>query len=141
MMDTLGLIATMEWYVSKLPADLDVRFDIKGSDANMNQELAINLYRIFQEMVLNVTRHANASRLTVSLEIDDGTVRLDFVDNGCGFDLTQVTDDWERKQNFGILNITERVQMVGGTIKIDTSPGLGTHFSIETPLTGGSTQT
>lgn len=141
MMDTLGLVATMEWTLGQMPAGIDVQFEIKGSDVDLDQNLSINLYRIFQELVLNVTRHAEASRVTVKLTIDRDKIVLDFVDNGRGFDLTTVTDDWENKNSFGILNITERVQMVGGTIKIDTSPGLGTHFLIETPITEGNAVT
>ncbi|HOP07784.1 MAG TPA: PAS domain S-box protein [candidate division Zixibacteria bacterium] len=141
MMDTLGLIATMEWYLGQLPTNIDVHFHVEGDDSGLDQDLAINLFRVFQELVLNVTRHAQATQLSVNLHLERNSVALDFMDNGCGFNLSEITANWEKKQNFGILNIAERVQMVGGTIKIDTSPGQGTRFLIETPLSGGNLTT
>jgi two-component system sensor histidine kinase UhpB len=80
------------------------------------------------EALNNIVKHADADQVVVNLQAINGSLQLDVGDNGCGFDLEQVTD------GFGLRSIQERVEGLGGRLDIASAPGQGTNISIKVEL-------
>jgi two-component system sensor histidine kinase UhpB len=97
-------------------------------------EEATILYRIVQEALNNLVKHAKATRATLSVERDLHCVRLRIEDDGRGFDLQAITVARRTRTGIGLTSIGERVRMLGGTLQIETAPGRGTKIKIELPL-------
>ena len=98
-------------------------------------DLATCVYRIAQESLNNVARHARASEVEVELICDEGRVTLSIRDNGVGFDPLQVS---QMRGRLGVLSMKERVRLVGGTLDVTTAPGRGTHIEVDVPLAGNA---
>jgi signal transduction histidine kinase len=93
------------------------------------------LFRMCQETLSNVARHAQASAVLVQVGVDGADVLIDIEDDGKGFDAEQVAQR-EGRRPWGLLGIRERAEILGGTAKVESSPGSGTHVSIRIPLQG-----
>jgi signal transduction histidine kinase len=89
------------------------------------------VYRIAQESLTNVARHAHASEVEVELICDEGMITLSIRDNGIGFDLSQASQERGR---LGLLSMKERVRLVGGTLDVIAAQGSGTHVEVHVPL-------
>jgi len=105
---------------------IDFTCNIEGSD--IDEDLKLNIYRIIQEQMTNIVKHAEASHVTISLEADSDMVTLVITDDGKGFDLSTT------KAGIGISNIMNRVESFNGKINIETLPGKGCVMKIEYPL-------
>jgi signal transduction histidine kinase len=103
-------------------------------DAELEEKLAPELetvvYRVVQESLTNAAKHARASRVSVGLDSDDGVVRLRVRDDGAGFD-PALSARLVQEGHFGLAGMRERVEMVGGRLQIDSSPGHGTTIAVE----------
>jgi len=130
VLDDLGLAAALERYVAEcrqryaLPVDLALR----GLDERLPMEVETALYRIVQEGLTNVARHAQAKTASVLVERRNGTVRAIIEDDGRGFDPTQVGD------RLGLYGIRERAELLGGTLTIESERGRGASLFVEIPL-------
>jgi two-component system, NarL family, sensor kinase len=91
----------------------------------------VALYRVCQEALTNIASHARASRVTVRLVATPEAVRLLIQDDGRGFDSSSVADD-----RHGIVGMRERVEMLGGTLEIESDTGEGTRVEVSVPLEG-----
>ena len=98
--------------------------------ARLSRPAAAALYRVAQESLRNVERHAAATAATIAVALDDGAVVLTVEDDGRGFDLAEAE---ERRPGMGLFAIRERVALVGGTVDIDTAPGAGTRVRARVP--------
>jgi len=96
-------------------------------------EIELTAYRIAQEALTNVEKHAGACRVTVELTYDDVRLRLLLRDDGCGFDVNSPTLAAHRNGGMGLINIQERVRLVGGTSTVKSAPAAGTEVAIELP--------
>jgi signal transduction histidine kinase len=90
----------------------------------------ITLFRIAQEALTNVARHAQADRATVTLELTVDTARLLIDDDGIGF-APAVEEDTDRRPSWGLLLMIERAEAMGGACRIESSPGAGTRVFVE----------
>ena len=139
MLDELGLISTMRWFVEQFAARSEISIDLHFSDEVEEQrfgaEIETALYRVLQEALTNVARHADATVVTVRLARTADTLRLSIEDDGQGFDPTAV--DGKRTGGFGLglLGMRERVAGIGGTLFLDSEVGAGTRLEIEVPFT------
>ena len=89
------------------------------------------LYRVAQESLRNVERHASAQSVTVRLTREDSTVRLEIIDDGVGFD---VADAKVRRPSMGLFSVRERMSLVNGTLHVDSAPGAGTRILATVPV-------
>jgi signal transduction histidine kinase len=133
-LDELGLVPTIEWHLRTFGRNADLRVEFEaalseGLRLPVHTELA--LYRVVQEALTNIARHARATRTLIRLEEGAGSVRLTVQDNGCGFDVPAVMTADER--GVGLLGIQERVELIGGTLTIESS-GHGTRLSVDVPI-------
>lgn len=131
MLDVLGLAAAIEHLVDQFAArsGIDCHLDVDRDEFDLDQGLAITVFRLIQEALTNVARHASATRVDIGLREEDGRIVVHFYDNGVGF------PDTEPQQGFGLLGMRERAAMLGGDIVIDGSNG--TRIAASFPLKMG----
>lgn len=132
LLDDLGLVATMEWQLSEFEKHSGIKttFNVEESEILLPDRFKSGLFRIFQESLTNVARHANAKKVIVNLRQEQGKVLLYIEDNGKGFDKNKTAD----KRTLGILGMKERTEMMGGEYEIKSIPGKGTTVLVAIPL-------
>ncbi|MDI6764147.1 MAG: sensor histidine kinase [Thermodesulfobacteriota bacterium] len=135
MLDDLGLIPTLRWYIQNFSNRMNIHshFEAIGFDEKLPTQIETAFYRITQEALSNVAKHAGADHIEISLEKRDSTLYASIIDNGEGFDLDKVLHPESPERGFGIIGMQERVSLLGGHIDIQSKPGLGTHIHIEVP--------
>ena len=109
-----------------------IHCDFAAPDLELADPYASALFRILQESLTNVSRHAQASRVEIALDRRDGAVTLVIRDNGRGF-----SPDAPRKPNsFGLMGLRERAYLLGGEVDIASEPGRGTTVEVRIPIEG-----
>ncbi len=101
-------------------------------DRVLPPELQVTLYRIAQEALTNVVRHARAAHVNVALAASDGGVHLCIEDDGCGFSPYQLAQSGRR--HMGLISMQERAEIVGGTLSVTSAPSQGTRVEVFAPL-------
>lgn len=134
LLDDLGLAAAVEWLLEEFQKRTGVRHELHMSHDEFDFEagLSTTVFRILQEAITNVARHARASHLYVTLEDRGETVALSVRDDGTGFDLHGAGG---KRKSFGLLGIRERVTSLGGHFDIASQPGEGTELRVNLPKT------
>jgi len=132
MLDDLGLVPAAEWLVQSFTqrAGIPCEFAVGAPGLELGDPYASAVFRILQESLTNVSRHAAAHNVDVTVEVDDAKVRVTVGDDGRGFDVSAA----EKRGTLGLLGIRERVIMLGGDLKIRSSPGGGTQVSVSIPI-------
>ncbi|MFW5640703.1 MAG: sensor histidine kinase, partial [Thermodesulfobacteriota bacterium] len=131
LLDDLGLAPTLEWYIKEFQeqrTDLKIDFQAVGFKKRATPEIELVLYRIFQESLTNIVKHAKARQVTVMLTFNYPKVILMVKDDGVGFDPTQ------RYGGIGLIGMRERAVSVGGFIDIRSEKGKGTTIRVEMPV-------
>ena len=106
-----------------------VDFESTGLARDLPPQIDVGLYRIAQEALTNVIKHAEAQRVTVRLVVSSNYVRLLIEDDGCGFDPSNVSQD-----NYGLIGLNERAKVLGGSLRLESSVGVGTRLEVHVPL-------
>lgn len=129
LLDTLGLPAALEWEAKEFETRTGIacQVSIPSPAPTVDRPLATALFRIVQEALTNVARHARASRVILRLEAREGTVCLEVWDDGRG----ATPQELHRPGCFGILGMRERVHALGGEFQIESQPGHGTHIRVQ----------
>ena len=135
-LDDLGLVPALHWLADEWRDRLhmDVRVQITGQRRRLSPEMETVLFRITQEALTNVAKHAKAQHTVVKLAFHDGQVELVIEDNGIGVTPEQMNRRQVRHQGWGLAGIQERAALVGGTFDIDSAPGRGTRLTVHIPL-------
>lgn len=110
---------------------IEINADTYNMDERLDKFLEINLYRVFQELMGNILKHAKASRIDIQLNRFDDTINLMIEDTGVGFNLKTMKS---KQKGMGLINIEKRVKELNGTLNIDSSPGRGTTVIINIPV-------
>lgn len=128
IIDDLGLNAALEWLVAEFAERLnvDIEYENNFDDKNVSPDIAIGLFRILQESLTNIAKHANATKIAISITNEQGAIRLLTEDNGIGFDTTAKPSQLK----FGLLGIKERTYMMKGEYSIYSKPGKGTKIEV-----------
>lgn len=137
VLDDLGLATALERYLRTCAVQygLAVDFQMVGPwDGRLPSYIEINLYRIIQEALTNVARHAEATSVSVLLERRGTSVIAIVEDNGKGFHLDEVLSSAEEKRRLGLYGMEERASLMGGRLTIESSLGAGTTLFVEIPL-------
>jgi PAS domain S-box-containing protein len=132
LLDNLGLVAAMEWQAREFEkrAGITCRFSVSPEKIAVHDKLATALFRIFQESLTNVARHAEATSVAVHLKERSGILKLLVIDNGKGISKAKISDS----KSFGLIGMRERVYPWGGEVKIKGFPDKGTTVLIRIPL-------
>jgi len=135
-LDDLGLVATLRAYLASYLEDagLQVTFHHEGVEGRLAPSVEIALFRIIQEAVHNVVKHAQARSVRIELKAKGDTVVAVVEDDGKGFDVDGVLKSKVGTDSLGILGIQERTALLGGTFTIKSQVGRGTRLEVEIPL-------
>ena len=135
VLDSLGVVAAMEWQAQDFSRRLGIRcsVDLPEDELHISPEMATDLFRVFQELLTNISRHARAMRVDLILEATPDAIHLDVKDDGRGMHLRD-----QSRPSLGLLGIRERLDRWGGVIAIqpantEADPP-GTHIQITIPL-------
>jgi signal transduction histidine kinase len=133
VLDDLGLFSAVRWYAERYLATrgIAVRCEISELERRLPPEIEIALFRIAQEAMNNIARHAQAESVLIQLAREGHELRIEIEDDGRGFDPAVSKAD---RPHYGLLGIRERAELLGGTAVIDSSPGQGTRLEIRVPL-------
>jgi len=129
-LDDLGLRSAVQYGVEQWQrrhAGVRCKFDAQGELDGLSEKVNITLYRLVQECLTNVAKHADAGRVSIALKRDGDRVRFDFEDDGKGFDPS------ERKQGLGLIGLRERVESLGGKFELVSTPGSGVRIMAVIP--------
>lgn len=133
ILDHQGLWAALEWQAQTFAdaAELSLLWQMRDAPAlELPEPMAIAIFRIFQEMLSNVGRHAQASMLDIQMDVQDQALVLSVRDNGCGANPMAFESDTA----YGIMGMRERARHFGGSIQIDSHPGQGSTFRLIMPI-------
>ena len=132
VLDDLGLAAAIEWQAREFQKRMEIecRIMFLQEDIRLCTEKATAVFRIFQEILTNVARHANANLVEIFMEEDRGNLILKVSDNGKGIKESDVTE----MKSLGLLGMRERALVFGGKVDITGVEGKGTFVTVRIPL-------
>lgn len=132
ILDDLGLVAALEWQAEEFQRRSEIRclLSLPKEEVAAGRDRSTVVFRILQEALTNVARHANASSVSISLREQAGSLILEVRDNGAGINLEEISS----KESFGLLGMRERALAFGGEVQISGSPGVGTTVILRMPL-------
>lgn len=132
VLDDYGLPAALRWYGEQFTrrTGVVVRVEDNGSNERFSPDAESALFRIAQEALNNVAKHAGANHVVMDLQCDDGLVRLSIADDGQGFD-PLAAKKASRQPHWGLLTMQERAMALGGTLHVISEPGAGTRIIVE----------
>jgi two-component system sensor histidine kinase UhpB len=131
-LDQLGLAPAIEVMLARLSQSSGVRFRIEIDELNgaLPKQAEISFYRIVQEGVNNIVRHARATEASVTVERHGQAVRLSIRDNGTGFAPHTTAPVENGRRGFGLMGMAERARTLGGQLTLNSAPGQGTTISL-----------
>jgi signal transduction histidine kinase len=144
-LDRLGFCAAVEAMTENIARStgLTIQRSCDAIDRLLPKETEIHVYRIIQEALSNVVRHASAKNVSVQVKKHSDSIEITVTDDGKGFDVHETLErrpsrlSREGLHGFGLSSMTERVRIVGGTMKIESTPGLGTKVQVSLPIPEG----
>ena len=134
-LDDLGLSAALRWYSTKVQehSSLHIRVDIHGEESDLDDAMKITVFRIIQESLNNIIKHAQATHVNIHLHYEEKNVRISVFDNGIGFDRDQVKQRRTSRPSLGLAGMEERAALLGGTVTVQSRPGYGTEVEALIP--------
>jgi len=132
ILDDMGLVAAIGWQANEFQKRMGMRcrLTLPEDHALLDKELSTAVFRIFQEILTNIARHAKASSVNVQLSISDDILKLKVADDGIGISESQIRG----QGSLGLLGMQERAQLFGGEVSIQGTSGRGTTVSISIPM-------
>jgi signal transduction histidine kinase len=132
VLDDFGLIAALEWQIKEFERiyGIPCTFRSDVAEFDIDPETSTTVFRIFQEALTNIARHANASTVDIGLRLEEGYLLLSVNDDGVGFQ----PDELRGKRSLGILGMKERAKLVGGVVEILPEDSRGTEVALKVPL-------
>jgi PAS domain S-box-containing protein len=132
VLDDFGLVAAIDSHLNEFEhrTGISCRLHVAPGSTGINNNISTNLFRILQEILTNIIRHAKATRLEVRLSQEAGQVLLSVRDDGRGI----AAEDLLRREALGILGMRERLELLGGSLNIEGVPGRGTLVEARLPL-------
>jgi signal transduction histidine kinase len=136
ILDDLGLPASLEWLADRLIAETDaeVKITIDDEMPALSAEVELTIFRITQEALANVRRHARAREVRISLGSVGGQIRLTISNNGAGFIVPKHPIEAASFGKWGLITMQERAQLLGGTLALRSVLGKGTVVMVNLPL-------
>lgn len=137
-LDDLGLVPALRRYLEdyKSKYNLNTEFIFFGYERRLDNAVEVGLFRVVQEALNNVWKHARASKVIVRLEMGRDNVNILIKDDGQGFDVEQALANKQR-ESLGLTSMRERVELLGGTFILRSRPGQGTEILLKVPLNEG----
>lgn len=135
IIDDLGLVAALEWIAEELERDQKISISVhtKDMDRKLSSETQILLFRIAQEALNNIRKHARASKVIIRLEGGDNDVVMTVTDDGQGFKAPDKIEGMVSAGRLGLMGMHERARLLNGTLHIKSAPGKGTEITVRLP--------
>ena len=139
MLDDLGLLPTLQWHMERYTSQtrINVNFRHSGLQKKLPREIGTAAYRIVQEALTNVARHANTGEVMVCVRADKRVLSIEVEDHGVGFDIAKARD----QGSVGLSGMSERVLALNGSLTIESTPESGTYVLAELPMPDGFRKT
>ena len=135
ILDQMGLVAALNWLAEELSKDLDIKTTVKADKLPpLFPEIELAMFRIAQEALNNVRKHAQASEVKIKVKLEPNDVKMTITDNGKGFLAPRLTGDLAREGKLGVLGMEERARLIGGDLQIKSEPGKGTTVHARAPI-------
>jgi signal transduction histidine kinase len=131
ILDDLGLVRALEWYFDRFTTQTNIRvqFEPSNIEESLTVQIVNTVYRVVQEELTNVARHARATMVTIELKVERSTIQLFIGDDGIGFDPGALP----ASASVGIIGMQERINLLGGAMQIQSEPGAGTRLFAKIP--------
>jgi two-component system sensor histidine kinase UhpB len=135
-LEDLGLVTALEMLARETgqAMDIPVEFQKQGVEIRLDPSIELALYRIAQEALNNIARHAGAKKASLYVQFSPGAVTMEIHDNGKGFEVPKSQAEYAPSGHFGLLGLYERAELIGAALEIRSTPGQGSHLSIRLPL-------
>ncbi|OGO40381.1 MAG: hypothetical protein A2147_06270 [Chloroflexi bacterium RBG_16_57_8] len=136
ILDDLGLIASLEWMADDMQKNHGIRttVEVAGIERALPADVQLLLFRIGQEALTNIRRHAGASLAAIRLDLDDEAITMTVTDNGHGFSVPTRIEDLASAGRLGIMGMAERARLLNGTLEVGSTPGEGTRVVTRLPV-------
>jgi signal transduction histidine kinase len=135
VLDDYGLVAAIDLYGKQWSSRTGIDIAVRGpeTDTHLPAHVENAMFRIVQESLTNVVKHAKAEQVVITVGVTHGKVYLSVEDNGVGYDMSRLTVA-KGERGWGMVTMSERALAVGGTCRVQSLPGLGTHVFVEVPV-------
>ena len=135
IIDDLGLVAALEWIAEELERDQNIQTRVESSDMErpLPPETQILLFRIAQEALNNIRKHARASRVVIRLEGGEKNIKMTVTDDGQGFQAPEKIEGMVSAGRLGLMGMYERARLMNGNLEIKSAPGKGTEITVTLP--------
>jgi len=136
ILEDLGLFASIQWLVesfSKRHA-ININLDMEDIDHLFPREIQVNLYRVFQETLTNIAKHAGAKSVAIEVKKEGGNISFMVKDDGKGFELSKILNKRYNEKGVGLMVMKERMHMMGGDFKVNSRPKNGTTITFLVPI-------
>lgn len=136
LLDDLGLVSAVRWLVDNnlRSAGILVNFKTVGREKRLPPQFETTIFRVIQESVNNIARHAGAKKVNLSLHFKKEVIRVKIKDNGKGFDVEEAINSKDRPRGLGLLGMMERIELINGNLSIRSTQGAGTEVDIKIPM-------
>jgi signal transduction histidine kinase len=135
LLDDLGLLATIRWLTgdTEQRTHMKVKLTVSGEERRLAPHVELAIFRIVQEALRNVEKHASATQVDINIEYADGKININVIDNGKGFKLTGEVGELPREGRLGLMGMQERAHLLGGNVTLKSELNHGTNVLIELP--------
>jgi PAS domain S-box-containing protein len=137
ILDTAGIQTSLEWLCTSICSDyaLQIEYVDAGQPVNLPAEMRYSLYQAVRELLLNIVKHARTEKAQLSLESDSNLLVVKVVDSGVGFNLPDAIVKHVKQGGYGLYNVKQRIEQMGGRFAVESEPGMGTAVTLSVPLT------
>lgn len=135
-LEDLGMVAALEMLVKELGSaeNRTVNFTVKGEPRRLTPEVELTLYRMAQEALSNADRHSQAKTIDLGVDFQSEKVILTVTDDGQGFDVPDMPDEFARQGHFGLLGLAERAELINAALEVKSHRGQGTWVRVTAPI-------
>jgi PAS domain S-box-containing protein len=132
----LGLVAAVEWLTEQIQDKYNIQIDFEDDEKPkpLGNDIRIVLFQAMRELLINAAKHSQAEMVKVSSHGDGKKIRIRVEDDGVGFKISETQPYFAKTGGFGLFNIQERLEQLGGHLEIESTPGCGTRITLATPL-------
>lgn len=136
ILEDLGLAPALQYLVNEFSKyyDINHHIDLENLDLLFDKEAQIIIFRIFQEALTNIVRHAQATKVRLAIQESGGMALFEVEDNGQGFEVSEIVSSSAMDRGLGLVALDERAKMLGGSLRIESRKGVGTHITCAVPV-------
>jgi len=132
----LGFVPAVDWLAEHILKENGIKYDFSddGKDKPLTDDIRILLFQAVRELLVNIRKHARARKVKIFIEKNKDNIQIEVKDDGIGFDISVLDSYCEKDIGFGLLNIRERIDIVGGSFEIESNKNKGTKITLKAPI-------